>query len=145
MATSEIRKPVDRRRYWLGLIVIAALSSFGFSSFKNSMATYTMDFGVVEASNGQVMQVPGVVDKNMPQRYDTTAGTFEFYVRDVETQTRSMKVISRQVKPSNFDQASQVVCIGTFENGVFLARQLLVKCPSKEVEKMKTAEAAPAE
>ncbi len=140
MQPSELpRKPVDRRRYWLGLVVIAGLSTFGFSSFKNSMATYTMDFARVQSSGGQVMQVPGVVDKSIKPRYDTAAGTFVFGIVDVETKTQRMTVVSRQVKPSNFDQASQVVCIGTYSNGVFEARQLLVKCPSKEVEKMQAA------
>jgi len=140
MERSELpRKPADRRKYWLGLVVIAGLSTFGFSSFKNSMATYTMDFGQVMASAGQTMQVPGVVDKSVKPRYDTSAGTFVFGILDVENQTERMTVVSRQVKPSNFDQASQVVCIGTYTNGVFEARQLLVKCPSKEVEKMKAA------
>lgn len=137
MAHRELaRKPVDRRKYWLGLVVIAGLSSFGFTSFKNSMATYTMDFARVAESDGQMMQVPGVVDTTVKPRYDTSAGTFTFDMLDVESRQHRMTVVSRQVKPSNFDQASQVVCIGTWGDGVFEARQLLVKCPSKEVEKM---------
>lgn len=140
MSRSELpRKPADRRKYWLGLVVIAGLSTFGFSSFKNSMATYTMDFAQVRSSPGQMMQVPGVVDKSVKPRYDTAAGTFVFGILDVETRSQRMTVVSRQVKPSNFDQASQVVCIGTFAGDVFEARQLLVKCPSKEVEKLQAA------
>jgi cytochrome c-type biogenesis protein CcmE len=34
-------------------------------------------------------------------------------------------------KPGNFEQADKVVLIGRYQNGIFSADQLLVKCPSK--------------
>jgi cytochrome c-type biogenesis protein CcmE len=43
------------------------------------------------------------------------------------------------VKPANFEDAVSIVAIGRYENGVFAAEKLLVKCPSKyqgeEIEK----------
>ncbi|MCC7491522.1 MAG: cytochrome c maturation protein CcmE [Fimbriimonadaceae bacterium] len=124
------------RRWWVGLVVIGGLGWLGLDSFKNSMATYSHDFAEVARRSGQLLQVPGVIDKSYPQRYDTAAGVFEFGVLGVEDRSQRMVVRARTVKPSNFDQASQVISIGVYQNGVFEARQLLVKCPSKEQQKL---------
>ena len=37
-------------------------------------------------------------------------------------------------KPGNFEQATEVVCVGRYTNGKFHAKELLVKCPSKYME-----------
>jgi len=42
-----------------------------------------------------------------------------------------MPVMYYGVVPGNFDQAKSVVLKGKTENGVFIAEQMLVKCPSK--------------
>ena len=61
---------------------------------------------------------------------------------DFENRTDRLRVRTRRVKPANFDGASQVVCVGVYEDGVFTARELLVKCPSKELDKLRAAEAS---
>ncbi len=132
----------SRRKWWVGLLVIVALGALGADSFKRSLATYTHDYEDVARRAGQLLQVPGVIDQSAAQGYDTAAGTFEFSMLDVETRTQRLRVRSRSIKPSNFDQASQVVCVGVYQDGVFEARQLLVKCPSKEQAKLQPAESA---
>jgi cytochrome c-type biogenesis protein CcmE len=42
-----------------------------------------------------------------------------------------MKVDYGGTKPGNFEQAESVVCIGVFKDGIFEAKDILVKCPSK--------------
>jgi cytochrome c-type biogenesis protein CcmE len=42
-----------------------------------------------------------------------------------------MTVHYNGVKPGNFEEAVQIVAVGTYHQGVFEAEQLLVKCPSK--------------
>lgn len=135
--TQEPRQPI---RWLLAAVVVVALAIFGFSAFKGSLATYTHDFADVRARSGELLQVPGVIDHAGRQHYDLERGWFEFEMLDVETRTQRLTVRSRRVKPGNFDEASQVVCIGTFKDGVFEARDLLVKCPSKEVDKLRASE-----
>jgi cytochrome c-type biogenesis protein CcmE len=43
----------------------------------------------------------------------------------------TMTVHYSGVKPGNFEEAVQIVAIGSYQEGVFEAEQLLVKCPSK--------------
>ena len=133
----------NKRKSWLvGLIVIAALAAVALAGLNQSLATYANDYAQVKASPDRVWQVPGVVDKSQPQTSDAQRGTFEFTMRDVETGTQSMRVPSHRIKPGNFDSAAQVVCIGRFVDGVFEADNILVKCPSKEVEKLDDAGAS---
>ena len=42
-----------------------------------------------------------------------------------------MPVMYEGVKPGNFEEATEIVAIGSYRDGAFHAEQLLVKCPSK--------------
>jgi cytochrome c-type biogenesis protein CcmE len=137
-ATDEQR--LTRRRLYAGLALILLLGAFGAKSFVDSLATFTVDYNVVRGKPGVLLQVPGVVDKSNPQRYNAGAGTFEFVLLDVERRADRLPVRAHTVKPANFDSASQITVIGTWADGVFDARQILVKCPSKELERAKQAQ-----
>ena len=50
-------------------------------------------------------------------------------MKDEKGNTR--RVIYGQAKPSNFDQADQLVVIGEMRNDIFYAHDMLLKCPSK--------------
>jgi cytochrome c-type biogenesis protein CcmE len=126
----------SRKRWVVGLVVIGGFGAFGLMSLNQSLAAYTHDFEDVRSRVGELLQVPGVVDKSVPAAHNAQAGTFEFDILGVEDRSQRLHVVSHQVKPGNFDQASQVICVGTFTAGVFDAQQLLVKCPSKEQQKM---------
>lgn len=138
--TPESTSNTGQRRKWLvGLIFIVLLGVVALNGLRDSMAAYQNSYDVVKGTPGKVFQVPGVVDKTVPEKVDREAGTFEFTMRDVETRQQSMVVRSRRIKPGNFDTATQVVCIGRYKDGVFEADSILVKCPSKEQEKLKAA------
>ena len=49
----------------------------------------------------------------------------------VEEDGDTMTVLYEGVKPGNFEEAVQIVAVGTYREGFFEAEQLLVKCPSK--------------
>ncbi len=42
-----------------------------------------------------------------------------------------MPVLYAGVKPGNFEEATEIVAVGSYSDGAFHAEQLLVKCPSK--------------
>ncbi|MFQ3611214.1 MAG: cytochrome c maturation protein CcmE [Fimbriimonadales bacterium] len=56
-----------------------------------------------------------------------------------EDETGKVKVVYPKGKPNNFEVATQVVVIGHVEDGVFHARDMLVKCPSKYQGEQQTA------
>ena len=49
----------------------------------------------------------------------------------VEEDGDTMTVLYKGIKPGNFEEAIQIVAVGNYDEGVFRAEQLLVKCPSK--------------
>jgi len=61
-------------------------------------------------------------------QFDVRTMTLTFAGKD---ETGVLKVVYLKGKPNNFEAATQVVVIGDYKNGVFEARDMLVKCPSK--------------
>jgi cytochrome c-type biogenesis protein CcmE len=67
--------------------------------------------------------------------YNASANRLEFTIYDPEAADAasavSMDILYHGVIPGNFDQATSIVCKGKSDGNVFVADQLLVKCPSK--------------
>ena len=80
---------------------------------------------------GKEFHIIGKLDKNKPIEYDAqkNANQFSFYMFDEKG--REQKVIYNNTKPQDFEKSDQVVIIGSMEKEAFIARSLLLKCPSK--------------
>jgi cytochrome c-type biogenesis protein CcmE len=65
--------------------------------------------------------------------YDTENSRLIFEVTGLENHTkdRRLKIVYTGMVPGNFDQATSVVVRGKYSDSLFIADQLLVKCPSK--------------
>lgn len=88
---------------------------------------------------GQVVQVPGMIDK-ATVHYTAQGGSGElrFDVTDMADPSQRMTIVYHSPKPENFDTAVSVEAIGRYEDGVFVAHNLLVKCPSKYSDEKKS-------
>lgn len=112
----------------VGFVAIAGALAFGAKAFVTNLTPYITfaDARKVSADSGNV-QVMGALDKTSV-RYSKMQLGFTL----VETKTgEKMPVRFTAARPANFDQAVQVTAIGHYNNGVFEASNLLVKCPSK--------------
>jgi cytochrome c-type biogenesis protein CcmE len=58
---------------------------------------------------------------------------FEFVL--VDNNNESHPVIYQNAKPQDFDKSEQVVVVGSVKGDVFVADEILMKCPSKYEEK----------
>jgi cytochrome c-type biogenesis protein CcmE len=67
--------------------------------------------------------VPGTMKVSAPRN------TVTFVVRDADGDT--LPVVYRGAQPANMGAATKVVAVGGHKSGVFEARKLLLKCPSK--------------
>jgi len=67
------------------------------------------------------------------------ANRFEFIL--VDNNNEAHTVIYKDSKPQDFDKSEQVVIIGSMKDKIFLADEILMKCPSKYEEKDLKAEA----
>ena len=97
-------------------------------SFKSTLTSYVT---VSEAKTSKrPVQVAGIVVEGT-DRYDLKRNNLIFVLR--EDGGDEMQVEYDGPRPGNFDNVTKVVAIGKYEpkEQVFMARELLVKCPTK--------------
>jgi cytochrome c-type biogenesis protein CcmE len=82
----------------------------------------------------QTVQVMGKIDFDLVE-FNAGKQRLEFAIYDAEATNEAtaerMPVTYYGVVPGNFEQATSVVLKGKSTDGVFVAEQMLVKCPSK--------------
>ncbi len=109
------------------IIVVCLLGSL--IAFSDSVAQHTT-IEMAKKSPGKTVQIPGNIVKDSV-RYDGNKGQLSFTIVDAKDAASAVKIVYSEPKPENFDTATKVEAIGEFKNGVFVAKNLLVKCPSK--------------
>lgn len=115
-----------KTKYLIGIPIIIIFVVFGALSFRKTLTPY-VSFQEARESGATVQVIGQIVLSEV--KYDMNAHQLRFPITD-QTGER-MTVVYEGTKPSNFEQADQAVVIGKYEGGVFVADQLLVKCPSK--------------
>jgi cytochrome c-type biogenesis protein CcmE len=117
-----------QRRIWyaVGAVLVVAFLAYGTTSFKSNLTPYV---SFDEASKtARKVQVAGGLVEDSTQYFDATQ---ELRFAMVDEDGNEMAVHYKGVKPGNFEEAVQIVAVGSYQQGVFEAEQLLVKCPSK--------------
>jgi len=96
--------------------------------------TYS-DFTEAARNPGKELHIIGTLNREKPFEYNTQqdANRFSFYMIDEKGTER--KVIYNSAKPQDFEKSEKVVIIGSMQGGQFVARSLLLKCPSKYNDK----------
>jgi cytochrome c-type biogenesis protein CcmE len=119
---------MSRRTLWtvLGLGAIAAFVAFGAGAFKSNLTPY-VSFEKARTA-GSAVQVAGKLVEHSDS-FDEASSRLVFTLSDEQGQ--QLRVAYRGMKPGNFNEATQVVAIGRYRDGVLEAEKLLVKCPSK--------------
>ena len=123
-----------KKSYIIGAVIVASAMVMAMYSFKSTMTTY------VSVSDARVsprpVQVAGIVAQGT-KRYDLENNRLMFTLR--EDSGDEMPVEYDGHKPANFDDVTKIVATGKFnaERKVFVARELLVKCPTKYEQRVK--------
>ncbi|WP_103029691.1 cytochrome c maturation protein CcmE [Salinibacter altiplanensis] len=115
---------------WKTILGVAAMIGFGtllFVNFGSQVGGY-MNFDQA-ARTGATAHVVGTWAENRPTSYDRVQNVFTFHMEDEDGTVR--KVRYNNPKPANFEEAEQVVVEGRNQDGMFVAENILVKCPSK--------------
>lgn len=115
-----------KTKYIVGVLIIVIFIIFAVFSLKDSLTPYV---SLEEAKkSGEFVQVKGYrVDGSA--KFDLENKIFLFKMTD--DQGQEFDVTYDGVKPSNFEQATEVIAIGRYADRKFKADQILVKCPSK--------------
>jgi cytochrome c-type biogenesis protein CcmE len=117
-----------KKSYVIGGVVIVLAMAMAMYSFQSTLTSY-VTVSEAKASN-RAVQVAGIVVEGT-DKYDLASNNLLFTLR--EDGGDQMMVEYDGPRPGNFDNVTKVVAIGKYEpkKGVFLARELLVKCPTK--------------
>ena len=125
---------MPNKSYIIGAVVVALAMTMAMYSFKSTMTTY------VSVSEAKVatrpVQVAGMVASGTKQ-YNLQDNKLVFTLR--EDSGDEMAVEYGGQKPANFDDVTKVVAIGKYntERHVFMATEVLVKCPTKYEQRVK--------
>ncbi len=120
--------PQRQRKLWyiIGGVLIVGFLGFGGNAFRQSLTPYV---SFAEAKTGATkVQVAGGLVPDSPRYLDETS-QLRFVL--VDEQGENLTVLYGGVVPGNFEEATEIVVVGRFEDGVFAAEKLLTKCPSK--------------
>ncbi len=120
--------PKNQRKLWylIGGALVVAFLAYGATSFKNNLTPYvSFDEAMKTASR---VQVAGALVEDSSDYIDEDQ---ELHFVIFDEQGVEMAVRYAGVKPANFEEATQIVAVGSWRDQVFNAEQLLVKCPSK--------------
>ena len=118
-------------KYVIGTLIIAACVGFGFYALKSAMTPY-VPFKEAMAAKGRDVQVIGKLVKGTTV-YEEGSGIHRFTLIDQEG--TQMVVETGENLPANFEHSTSVVAMGTYADGLFKAKNILVKCPSKYEKK----------
>jgi cytochrome c-type biogenesis protein CcmE len=125
---------MPKKSYIIAAVVVGLAMTMAMYSFKSTMTTYV---SVSEAKvTTRPVQVAGIVAEGSKQ-YDLQNNNLIFTLR--EDSGDEMAVEYGGHKPANFDDVTRIVAIGKYntERRVFMARELLVKCPTKYEQRVK--------
>lgn len=109
------------------VILVVAIAVIISTVFKTD--TYS-NFKEARKNPGLELQIIGKPDKGRPVVYDTlSGGRFSFFMKD--DKGNDSKVVYFGERPRDFEKLDQVVVIGHWQDSIFAAGSLLLKCPSK--------------
>lgn len=87
------------------------------------------------AKKGKEVNIVGVLNKEKGVTYEPTANPNEFSMFVIDQDGNERRVIVKKAKPRDIERSEKVVLIGTMQGDVFVAKDILMKCPSKYVQK----------
>jgi len=121
-----------KRSHIIALIFIAISAAVIISMVNESIAYGT--FAEASGKKGVEFHIVGTLDKDMPMEYDPEVDPnyFTFYMKDQDLE--SSKIVYLDTKPQDFENAEQVVVVGSMKDDNFHAYRILRKCPSKYIE-----------
>ena len=123
-----------QKRYIIGgVLVIAAIAALVYFGFQYGTIYYYTIAELRENTielTGEEIRVTGRVAENSME-WDGGNLTLRFTLVDEE---ESLPIVYHDVMPDNFQEGRDIVVDGIYyEDGVFIADEILTKCPSKYV------------
>jgi len=135
---TRLRRLPRQTRFIVGIAVIFLAVAYLAVSSMSSMSTYYLTIGELndQAAKvaGQPVRVSGKVIDSSIQR-DSVNLVLRFTAYDEKDPSKTLPIVYKGVVPDTFKEGADVVVEGKLtSNGVFEAKTLFAKCPSKYEE-----------
>ncbi|ARS37288.1 cytochrome c maturation protein CcmE [Pontibacter actiniarum] len=131
-----------KKTHIIGILVIAAAIVIIMSSVGDASTYVSFGEAIERSQDGDMTKVHVVGRlKKDPQghivgmNYDPLVDPNYFTFTLVDTNRVEQQVVYYNPKPQDFERSEQVVITGNMQQNVFVADKILLKCPSKYVEK----------
>jgi len=117
------------KKSYLFAFLLIVVSIVVFISASGDVTSYG-NFEEAIANQNRV-KINGVLakDKDVVYNPNVDENSFSFFMLD--SKGTEQKVILTQPKPQDFERSEQVVVTGSMKGDVFIADEVLLKCPSK--------------
>lgn len=130
-----------KNKFIFGGIIITVFMVVMIVLLTQSSIQYEENFQKIKSSD-RSYKATGAWVREKNHYYDRDNRAFSFYMADAHG--TELKVVYNGSIPNNFETAQSVVVTGRYRNGVFEAKDILTKCPSKyegqyDAEKKKNA------
>lgn len=117
-----------KKIYIINILIIVVGITLLISATKD-MSTYAT-FELANNS-GKRVKIAGELNKEKDLVYDPAVDPNKFTFHLIDPEGRSNEVLLTKPKPQDFETAEQIVVTGKMEADVFVADEVLMKCPSK--------------
>ncbi|MCC9137104.1 cytochrome c maturation protein CcmE [Pontibacter silvestris] len=131
-----------KKSHIIGILVIAVAIVIIMTTAGDASTYVSFGEAIERAQEGNATKVHVVGRlKKDPQghivgmNYNPVVDPNYFTFTLVDTNRFEQRVIYYNPKPQDFERSEQVVITGNMQNDVFVADKILLKCPSKYVEK----------
>jgi cytochrome c-type biogenesis protein CcmE len=131
-----------KKSHIIGVVVIAVAIMIIMSSVGDASTYVSFGEAIERAEDGDMakVHVVGRLKKDeqghiIGMNYDPITDPNYFTFMLVDTNRVEQQVVYYNPKPQDFERSEQVVITGNMQNNVFVADKILLKCPSKYVEK----------
>ena len=115
------------------IIAIALLIGYAIASLMKS-STYS-SFADADRMKNQTTTVIGILDREKDKNFNPQTVTLT--IGAVDKEGNSKTVIYNNTKPQDFERSEEITMKGYSTDSVFIASQILMKCPSKYNEENK--------
>lgn len=122
-----------KKTHLIALVLVAVMVGVLVSLLGNFSRYETFDSRY--ARKGKEVNIVGVLNKEKGVTYEPTKNPNEFSMYVIDQDGNERKVIVKKAKPRDVERSEKVVLIGTLQGDVFVAKDILMKCPSKYVQK----------
>lgn len=128
-----------KKSYIIAIVLIAAAIAIIISTAGDASSYVSFDQAFQMASNGNKNQihVVGELKKDASGNIvgiEKSADMLSFSFIMIDEDQKEQKVFYNEPMPPDFTRSEKVVVVGNYENNTFLAKKILLKCPSKYQE-----------